>query len=83
MKYEEEWRWEFRLIKSHEEYKNPNDKLSIQECLFDEDGVMVSHTIDYIVDGKTKDEIKTKLKEMKSSLDKPILSEIRGVDYEE
>ena len=78
----DEMKWEFRVIKVHDEYTSPNDKLSIQECLIDEDGVMVSHTIDYIVDGKDIDEINTKLKEMKSSLDKPILSEIRGIDYD-
>ena len=45
---------------------------SIQECLFDEDGVMISHTIDFIVDGKSVDEITAKLEEMKTSLNKPI-----------
>mgnify|MGYP004001577991 CR=1 FL=1 len=74
--------WEYRIIKTHEEYKHPNDKLSIQECLMDTGGIMVSHTIDYIIDGKDIDEIKTKLKEMKSSLKKPILVEIRGIDYD-
>ena len=83
MKYDDDWKWEFRIIKSLEEYNNPDDKLSIQECLIDEDGVMVSHTIDFIVDGKTKDEINEKLDEMKSSLKKPILSEIRGINYED
>ena len=83
MKYDDDWKWEFRIIKSLEEYNNPDDKLSIQECLIDEDGVMVSHTIDFIVDGKSVDDINAKLKEMKTSLDKPILSEIRGIDYDE
>ena len=79
----DDWKWEFRVLKTHDEYKSPNDKLSIQECLFDEDGVMISHTIDFIVDGKSVDEITAKLEEMKTSLNKPILSEIRGVDYED
>ena len=79
----DDWTWEFRIIKVHDEYTNPNDKLSIQECLIDEDGVMVSHTIDFIVDGKSTDEIGAKLEDMKTSLDKPILSEIRGIDYED
>jgi len=79
----DEMKWEFRVIKVHDEYKSPNDKLSIQECLMDEDGVLVAHSTDYIVDGKDKDEIKDKLTEMETSLDKPILSELRGVDYED
>jgi len=78
----DEMKWEFRVIKVHDEYKSPNDKLSVQECLFDEDGVMVAHTTDYIVDGINLDEIRDKLKNMLTSIEKPILSEIRGIDYD-
>jgi hypothetical protein len=51
--------------------------------LFDEDNVMVAHTTDYIVDGINLDEIRDKLKKMLTSIEKPILSEIRGIDYDE
>tara|TARA_Y100000294_G_scaffold171292_1_gene184547 strand:- start:458 stop:718 length:261 start_codon:yes stop_codon:yes gene_type:complete len=80
MKYDDDWKWEFRIIKSLEEYNNPDDKLSIQECLIDEDGVMVSHTIDFIVEGGTFDEMKLILKEMTKSFNKPILPAFAGVD---
>jgi len=80
MKYDDDWKWEFRIIKSLEEYNNPDDKLSIQECLIDEDGVMVSHTIDFIVEGGTFDEMKLILKEMTKSFNKPILPAFVGVD---
>ena len=82
MKYDDDWKWQFRIIKSHDKYESIDGKLSIQECLFDEDGVMVAHTTDYIVDGINLDEIRDKLKKMLTSIEKPILSEIRGIDYD-
>jgi len=82
MKYDDDWKWQFRIIKSHDKYESIDGKLSIQECLFDEDGVMVAHTTDYIVDGINLDEIRDKLKNMLTSIEKPILSEIRGIDYD-
>jgi len=83
MKYDDDWKWQFRIIKSHDKYESIDGKLSIQECLFDEDNVMVAHTTDYIVDGINLDEIRDKLKKMLTSIEKPILSEIRGIDYDE
>ena len=83
MKYDDDWKWQFRIIKSHDKYESIDGKLSIQECLFDEDDVMVAHTTDYIVDGINLDEIRDKLKKMLTSIEKPILSEIRGIDYDE
>jgi hypothetical protein len=83
MKYDDDWKWQFRIIKSHDKYESIDGKLSIQECLFDEDNVMVAHTTDYIVDGINLDEIRDKLKNMLTSIEKPILSEIRGIDYDE
>jgi len=82
MKYDDDWKWQFRIIKSHDKYESIDGKLSIQECLFDEDNVMVAHTTDYIVDGINLDEIRDKLKKMLTSIEKPILSEIRGIDYD-
>ena len=83
MKYDDDWKWQFRIIKSHDKYESIDGKLSIQECLFDEDNVMVAHTTDYIVDGINLDDIRDKLKKMLTSIEKPILSEIRGIDYDE
>ena len=83
MKYDDDWKWQFRIIKSHDKYESIDGKLSIQECLFDEDDLMVAHTTDYIVDGINLDEIRDKLKNMLTSIEKPILSEIRGIDYDE
>ena len=82
MKYDDDWKWQFRIIKSHDKYESIDGKLSIQECLFDEDNVMVAHTTVYIVDGINLDEIRDKLKNMLTSIEKPILSEIRGIDYD-
>ena len=82
MKYDDDWKWQFRIIKSHDKYESIDGKLSIQECLFDEDNVMVAHTTDYIVDGINLDEIRDKLKNMLTSIEKPILSEITGIDYD-
>ena len=82
MKYDDDWKWQFRIIKSHDKYESIDGKLSIQECLFDEDNVMVAHTTDYIVDGINLDEIRDKLKNMLTAIEKPILSEIRGIDYD-
>ena len=82
MKYDDDWKWQFRIIKSHDKYESIDGKLSIQECLFDEYDVMVAHTTDYIVDGINLDEIRDKLKNMLTSIEKPILSEIRGIDYD-
>jgi len=84
MNYDEDWKWEYRIIKAREGYESDIDsKLSIQECLFDEHGVLVSHTIDFIVGGKDVEEMKTVVSEMKQAFKKPILSEIRGIDYKE
>tara|TARA_Y100000310_G_C20653816_1_gene800912 strand:- start:851 stop:1099 length:249 start_codon:yes stop_codon:yes gene_type:complete len=79
----DEYKWEFRIIKSNESYDSIDEKLSIQECLLDEHGVLVSHTIDYIVGGNDVNEMESVLSEMKQAFQKPILSEIRGIDYTE
>ena len=79
----DEYKWELRIIKSNESYDSIDEKLSIQECLLDEHGVLVSHTIDYIVGGNDVNEMESVLSEMKQAFQKPILSEIRGIDYTE
>ncbi len=70
--------WEYRIIKTDED--NSLTKFTVQECLFDDDGVMVAHTIDNMLDGDDISEIKDKVKEMELAFNKPILGELKGVD---
>ena len=68
--------WEYRVIRNQEEGENI---YSIQECLIDFDDVLVAHTIDFVVEGGTFDEMKLVLKEMTKSFNKPILPAFAGV----
>ena len=70
--------WEYRIIKTDKD--NSLTKFTVQECLLDTDGVMVSHTIDNMLDGDDISEIKEKVKEMELAFNKPILGELKGVD---
>jgi len=73
---------EYRIIKAYNE-DDSDYKLSLQEAYLDDDGVMVAHTIDNIIDGDDIVEMKDKLKEMVLAFDKPILLEFKGRDYDE
>ena len=58
-------------------------KLSLQEIYLDEDGCMVAHTIDNLIDGDSIAEMESKIKEMVSAFSKPILIELKGVEHNE
>ena len=62
--------YEYRIIKHSE---GDEEFFCIEEVMLDEDGVMVTHTIEYSPKCKSVEEIKDTLEEMKQSLDKPIL----------
>ena len=62
---------EFRIIKDDNNEQHP---YSIQEIYLDDEGeVCVAHTIDFIVEGKSLEEMKDILSEMRTAFDKPIL----------
>ena len=67
---------EYRIIKHSE-----GDEVfyCIEECMLDEDGVMVTHTIEYSPKGNSIEELKDNLEEMKTSFDKPILGSFPSV----
>jgi hypothetical protein len=72
--------WEYRIIKASDEDKK---SYSLQEVLLDEDGCMVAHTIDFIIESDNINEMETILNEMKEAFDKPILTEIPSIiDYD-
>ena len=62
--------YEYRIIKYEE-----GDEVSycVEECMIDEDGVMITHTIEYSPKCKSVEELKSNLEEMSKSFDKPIL----------
>ena len=62
--------YEYRIIKHTE-----GDEVfyCIEECMLDEDGVMVTHTIEYSPKCSSIKELQSNLEEMKQSLTKPIL----------
>ena len=62
--------YEYRIIKHCE-----GDEVfyCIEECMLDEDGVMVTHTIEYSPKCSSIKELQSNLEEMKQSLTKPIL----------
>ena len=71
---------EFRIIKDDNNEQHP---YSIQEIYLDDEGeVCVAHTIDFIVEGKSLEEMKDILTEMRTVFDKPILPTFREVEYE-
>ena len=62
---------EYRVMKDTE---NEHTPYSIQEVYLDDEGeVCVAHTIDFIVEGKSLEEMKDILSEMITAFDKPIL----------
>ena len=67
---------EYRIIKHNE-----GDEVfyCIEECMLDEDGVMVTHTIEYSPKCNSVEELKSNLEEMKQSLTKPILGSFPSV----
>ena len=71
--------YEYRIIKYEE-----GDEVfyCIEECMLDEDGVMVTHTIEYSPKCSSVEELKDNLEEMKQSLSKPILGSFPSVKEE-
>ena len=70
---------EFRIMKDTE---NEHTPYSIQEVYLDDEGeVCVAHTIDLIVEGKSLEEMKDILSEMRTAFDKPILPTFRDKEY--
>ena len=68
--------WQYRIVRFK---KNPNEyTYSIQECLFDNDDILVAHTTDLMLEGSDKNDINNLLKEIGSATSKPIVSEIEG-----
>ena len=68
---------EYRIIKHGE-----GDEVfyCIEECMLDEDGVMVAHTIEYSPKCDSIEELKDNLEEMKKSFDKPILGSFPPIE---
>ena len=62
--------YEYRIIKHNEDGEV---FYCIEECMLDEDGVMITHTLEYSPKCKSVEELKSNLKEMGKSFDKPIL----------
>ena len=68
--------YEYRIIKHSE----GNEVFyCIEECMLDEDGVMVTHTIEYSPKCSSIKELQSNLEEMKQSLSKPILGSFPSV----
>ena len=65
---------EYRIIKSE---SNNETTYSIEEVMLDDDDLVVSHTIDLGVRGKSVKELRKILKEMETSLDKQIFMEFK------
>ena len=72
--------YEYRIIKYEE-----GDKVfyCIEECMCDEEGVMLTHTIEYSPKCNSVEELKSNLEEMKQSLTKPILGSFPSVKKED
>ena len=71
--------WEYRIIKASDIDKNT---YSLQETLLDEDGCLVAHTIDFVIESNDVNKMEDILNDMKEAFDKPILPEIPSVDYD-
>ena len=71
--------YEYRIIKYEE-----GDEVfyCIEECMLDEDGVMVTHTIEYSPKCSSIKELQSNLEEMKQSLTKPILGSFPSISKE-
>ena len=65
---------EYRIIKSE---SNNETSYSIEEVMLDDDDLVVCHTIDLGVRGKSVKELRKILKEMETSLDKQIFMEFK------
>ena len=70
---------EYRIVKAFNE-GDADKRLSLQEVYLDDDGCMVAHTIDNIVNGDDIDEMEEKIREMVLAFNKPILLELKGFD---
>ena len=71
--------YEYRIIKHSE----GNEVFyCIEECMLDEDGVMVTHTIEYSPKCSSIKELQSNLEEMKQSLTKPILGSFPSISKE-
>ena len=68
--------YEYRIIKYEE-----GDEVfyCIEECMIDEDGVLLNHTIEYSPKCKSVEELKSNLEEMGKSFNKPILGSFPSV----
>lgn len=71
--------WEYRIIKASDIDKNT---YSLQEALLDEDGCLVAHTIDFVIESNDVNKMEDILNDMKEAFDKPISPEIPSVDYD-
>ena len=71
--------WEYRIIKASDIDKNT---YSLQEVLLDEDGCLVAHTIDFVIESNDVNKMEDILNDMKEAFDKPILPEIPNIDYD-
>ena len=71
--------YEYRIIKHSE---GDEEFFCIEECMLDEDGVMVTHTIEYSPKCSSIKELQSNLEEMKQSLTKPILGSFPSVKEE-
>ena len=63
-------KYEYRIIKHSE---GDEEFFCIEEVMLDDDGVMVTHTIEYSPKCESVEELKSNLEEMGKSFDKPIL----------
>jgi len=68
--------YEYRIIKHSE---GDEEFFCIEEVMLDEDGVMVTHTIEYSPKCDSVEELKSNLEEMNKSFDKPILGSFQSV----
>ena len=73
---EDEYKDEYRIIKHSE-----GDEVfyCIEECMLDDDGVMVTHTIEYSPKCNSIEELKDNLEMMKKSFDKSILGSFPSI----
>ena len=68
---------EYRIIKSE---SNNETTYSIEEVMLDDDDLVVSHTIDLGVRGKSVKELREILRDMESSLEKQMFMEFKSFD---
>ncbi len=68
--------YEYRIIKHSE---GDEEFFCIEEVMLDDDGVMVTHTIEYSPKCESVEKLKSNLEEMSKSFDKPILGSFPSV----